>query len=66
MERDSPAHTAGVQRGDIMIAYNSHTITGIDTLHRLLTETQVGIASQITVLRRAKKKMLEVIPTESP
>jgi len=41
------------------------SVAGIDDLHRLLTETRVGVSSSITILRRAEKRNLWVIPDES-
>ncbi len=65
VENDSPAMRAGVEEGDIIVAFDDHRTASIDDLHRLLTEMQVGVSSPITVLRRFEKKGLFVIPEES-
>ncbi len=64
-EPNSPAHTAGLREGDVIISFNNQPVAGVDDLHRLLTDTQVGIASPITILRRTEKLDLEIIPQES-
>jgi S1-C subfamily serine protease len=65
IEPGSPAQRAGLLEGDIIVGYNRHPIGGIDGLHRLLTETQVGVRSLLTVIRRTEKLDLAIIPEES-
>ena len=65
IEPESPAQRAGLLEGDIIVGYNRHPIVGIDGLHRLLTETQVGARSLLTVIRRTEKLDLAIIPEES-
>jgi S1-C subfamily serine protease len=66
VERGSPAEKAGLREGDIIIEFNGHRVEAIDGLHRLLTESQVGVPSRLTVLRKSLKEALEVVPQESP
>ena len=61
-EPDSPAATAGLRDGDLIVAYGDRPISGIDDLHRLLTEEQAGVASPLTVIRDLKKVALTVQP----
>jgi S1-C subfamily serine protease len=65
VEDDSPASRAGLRDGDIMIAYDGHSVTSVDSLHKLLTENQIGVRSAITILRKAEKINLEIVPEES-
>lgn len=65
LEQESPAQTAGVREGDIIIGYGTQTIAGIDDLHRLLTDEQVGVRALLTVIRRAEKLQLEITPEEA-
>jgi S1-C subfamily serine protease len=65
IEADSPAHRAGLSEGDVIVGYNGHSIGGIDDLHRLLTDTQLGARSLLTVIRRGEKLDLTIIPEES-
>ncbi len=64
-ENGSPAHKAGLREGDVIIAFHGQAAAGVDDLHRLLTETQVGIKSPLTVLRGTERLELEIIPAES-
>jgi S1-C subfamily serine protease len=65
VEASSPAQKAGLREGDVIIALGVQPVAGVDDLHRLLTETQVGVKSLITVLRRTEKLDLAIIPQES-
>ena len=64
-ENGSPAQKAGLREGDVIIAFGGQPVAGVDDLHRLLTDTQVGRSNSITVLRRTEKLHLEIIPQES-
>src|SRR5450432_2645435 len=64
-EPGSPAHKTGLREGDVIVAFGNQPVAGVDDLHRLLTDTQVGTASTITILRRTEKLNLEIIPQES-
>lgn len=65
LEPDSPAQRAGLQEGDLIIAFDGQTVTDIDDLHKLLTEKQVGVAAPLTVLRFPDKLTLPIVPEES-
>jgi len=65
IEGGSPAERAGLLEGDVIVEYNGHPVAGIDDLHRLLTDTQVGVRSPLTIIRRAEKIVLEIVPEES-
>jgi S1-C subfamily serine protease len=64
-EGDSPARSAGVLTGDIIVGLDDRPIAGIDDLHKLLTEDRIGRKSSLVVVRRTDKLSLEVIPRES-
>jgi S1-C subfamily serine protease len=65
VEPGSPATTAGVRTNDVILAFAGQPVSGIDDLHRLLTEDRIGVASTLTVLRRAQRRQLTVVPAES-
>jgi S1-C subfamily serine protease len=64
VENGSPAQRAGLQEGDVIVAFDGQGTAGIDDLHRLLTDKQVGAAAPLTVLRRVEKIDLFVTPEE--
>lgn len=65
VEPNSPAHQAGLRDGDVIVAFDGHLTAGIDDLHRLLTDSQVGVKTPLEILRGTTKRIIEVIPEES-
>ena len=66
VEPNSPAERAGLREGDIIVAYGEHPTAGIDDLHRLLVEEKVGVRAAMTIVRRSEKRVLDIMPEESP
>jgi S1-C subfamily serine protease len=64
VENNSPSQKAGLNEGDIVIGFDNQPISGIDDLHKLLTDIQVGKESNIRILRRTEIVDLEIIPAE--
>jgi S1-C subfamily serine protease len=62
VEPNSPARRAGLREGDVIVAFGQHPVSGIDALHRLLTEAHVGVTSPLVVIRGTEKLELPVIP----
>ena len=62
VEQNSPASTAGLRDGDIIVGFAREVVTGVDDLHRLLTEDRVGIPAALTVLRRLERRQIVVVP----
>jgi S1-C subfamily serine protease len=65
VEPSSPAERAGVKEGDVIVGYDDRAISGIDDLHRILTEKQIGTQGTLAVIRRSEKKTLLITPIES-
>ncbi len=64
-EENGPAQRAGLSEGDIIIAFDGQPVAGIDDLQKLLTEERVGVKTTVTILRRAEKLNLAIVPEES-
>jgi S1-C subfamily serine protease len=64
VEAGSPAEAAGVRRGDVILAFDGAAVSGVDDLHRLLTDARIAVASRLVVLRRGERRQLTVIPRE--
>jgi len=65
VEPGSPAERAGVRERDIVVAIDDQPVAGVDDLHRLLTEQRIGAPTPLTLIRRAEKKAVDVVPVES-
>ncbi|MBI4303800.1 MAG: trypsin-like peptidase domain-containing protein [Chloroflexi bacterium] len=64
---NSPARSAGLKEGDVIIAIGEDPITSIDDVHRLLTRDVIGKRFTLLVLRDWTTKLeLPVVPGESP
>ena len=64
VEKNSPASKAGLLLGDIIISFNDKIINGIDDLHKILTEDNLGITSRIKILRYTELIELTITPSE--
>ncbi len=65
VEADSPARTAGVREGDVIIALDEKVIAGVDDLHRLLTDAQVGVLCSLTLIRHTERLSVSIFPEEA-
>ena len=64
-EAQGPADRAGLEEGDVVVAFEGRPVAGLDDLHRLLTEERVGIRVSLDVLRHDSLIVLDLIPEES-
>ena len=62
--RDSPAHRAGLKKGDVIVDMDGQRISGIGDLLRLLTEERIGRETPLLVIRDEEKRYLSVSPEE--
>ncbi len=65
IEENSPAQKAGLSERDVIIGFDGQPMAGIDDLHKVLTEEKVGVKTPITIIRRAEKMVLDILPEES-
>jgi S1-C subfamily serine protease len=62
----SPAAQAGLEAGDIILGLNALPVTGVDDLHRLLTDERIGQRMPVRVLRRGALRELWIVPQDQP
>src|SRR5215471_17627827 len=65
LTQGGPAERAGLREGDVIVEFKSQPIPSIDALHKLLTGDQIGVESDLTIVRRTEKLTLRVTPAES-
>jgi len=65
VEANSPAATAGLREGDVIISLADQAVAGIDDLLRLLTADRIGTAARVVVLRGIAKRTLTIVPREN-
>jgi S1-C subfamily serine protease len=66
VEPNSPAATAGLRDGDVVLAFADAAVTGIDDLHRLLTGERTGMPTTTGILRSARRHQITIVPGEAP
>ena len=64
VETGSPAESAGLVSGDLILSIDGAALTGVDHLHRLLTAERIGKPVAIQVLRHGKLVDLTATPRE--
>src|SRR5438874_12151077 len=65
VEPHSPAQRAGVHPGDVLVGYAGRPVAGMDDLHRLLVEEQVGRAAPLLVIRSGEILTLEIVADDA-
>jgi S1-C subfamily serine protease len=65
VESNSPAARAGLCDGDVIVACGGEAVTGVDELHRLLTEERIGASTELFVLRGGAGRRLTLVPIEA-
>src|SRR5438445_1072516 len=63
--KESPAATAGLRDGDVILACADEVVAAVDDLHRHLTEDRIGAPTTFTVLRKGQRRQLTVVPVET-
>ncbi len=65
VEPAGPAARAGLLEGDLVVAVNDRPVASVDDLHRFLSGWPVGRPVTLTLLRRAERLELQVVPAEA-
>jgi S1-C subfamily serine protease len=65
VEPGSPAETAGLREGDVLVAFENEPVRGIDDLHRRLTLLDLRRSYRLTVVRKGERFEPLVLPIEA-
>jgi S1-C subfamily serine protease len=65
VEKGSPSDAAGIDEGDVLIAFGETPVTSIDDLQRCMTEECIGVRGTVTLLRGAERLERQLIPADS-
>jgi S1-C subfamily serine protease len=60
-----PGKQAGLQVGDVLVSFDGAPVTGVDDLHRALTQERAGVEVPVRFLRRTELLTLLVTPRET-
>ena len=66
VEPGGAAKRAGVESGDVIVAYDGERVAGIDDLQRVLSAERIGKRTALTALRRTQKLELPIEAAELP
>ena len=58
--KGTPAHKAGIRRGDVIVEFNKTTIRDMNHLMHVVAETGVGETVEVKVSRKGAEKVLKV------
>ncbi len=64
--QDGPAAAAGIEVGDVIVAFNGQPIDSMRMLPRVVAQTEVGKEVQVEVVRGGNRRILSVVLGELP
>jgi S1-C subfamily serine protease len=64
VQQGGPAARAGIEAGDLLLAFDGQKVTGVDGLLRWLSGERVGRPAEALLLRRGDPRRVTVVPAE--
>jgi S1-C subfamily serine protease len=65
-ETGASADRAGLEPGDLIVAFNGQALHSVHELHKRLVHIETGMRAEITFLRRGERLTRAIIPDERP
>jgi serine protease Do len=62
----SPAARAGLERGDVIVAFNGHSVTDSNSLRNMVAATQPNTAATLQIVRNRREQTLTATLAELP
>jgi len=64
VSRDSPAKSAGLSMGDVLVGFNGKAISSYADLRKILSANMIGKKAKLSILRGGKLNEFAVTPIE--
>lgn len=64
--KGSPAHKAGIIRGDIILEFNGKKVRDVSSLRNIVAQTKIGSQVEIRILRNNKEEVVRATIMELP